>query len=193
MFGDQTWSKIVCWWNHFPFGHLVWLYLIKHVWYHLATQYNINIFNHQTMVDRVRSPNVSRLDRALQMITRGPLHITKNNEFFLNVLNRNWGRPPSCSWVISHKNKWIPGNCIGYLCPLAMFKVLKMLCKTHEVLTMSWSSLNPTPAQPAFPLSSNSTLSFIFWYVTKKSQSSLDEQESGILKLPCAGAVVVGS
>ena len=50
------------------------------------------------------------------------------------------------------------------------------------------SSLNPTPAQPAFPLSSNSTVSPILWYVTKKSQSSLDEQMSGILKLPCAGA-----
>ena len=58
---------------------------------------------------------------------------------------------------------------------------------------MFWSSLNPTPAQPAFPLRSNSTVSPIFWYVTKKSQSSLDEQDSGILKLPTAGAVVVGS
>ncbi len=60
------------------------------------------------------------------------------------------------------------------------------------LLTIFWSSLNPTPAQPALPLSSNSKLSPTFWYVTKKSQSSLDVQESGIPKLPFVGAVVVG-
>ena len=64
--------------------------------------------------------------------------------------------------------------------------------KIGEVLTIFLSSLNPTPAQPAFALSSNSTVSPILWYVTKKSQSSLDKQESGILKLLCGGAVVVG-
>ena len=36
----------------------------KHVWYGLTAQYNITMFGHQRMFDRVSSPNLSRLDRA---------------------------------------------------------------------------------------------------------------------------------
>ena len=64
-------------------------------------------------------------------------------------------------------------NYTAYICPLAMFKASKLLYETplvpvrgtlrvtypRKVLTMIRSSLNPTPAQPAFPLSSNSTVS----------------------------------
>ena len=109
--------------------------------------------------------------------------------------------------VLGYKKAQEQVSCIGYICPLEMFKAPKMLHETplvpvrgtlrvtypHKVLTMFWSSLNPTPAQPAFPLSSNSTVSPILWYVTKKSQSSLDEQASGILTLPCGAGASSGS
>ena len=75
-----------------------------------------------------------------------------------------------------------------YEAPLVPVRGTLRVTYPRKVLTMIRSSLNPTPAQPAFPLSSNSTVSPILWYVTKKSQSSLDEQMSGIPKLPCACA-----
>lgn len=102
--------------------------------------------------------------------------------------------------IIVNKNQWIINDYpeIDYYfrhCRLSLGSedVIWDTARTREVITMFWSSLNPTPAQPAFPLSSNSTVSPILWYVTKKSQSSLDVQESGILKLPCVDSVVVGS
>ena len=36
----------------------------KHVWYRLTTQWNIKMFGHQRIFDRVWSPNLSCLDRA---------------------------------------------------------------------------------------------------------------------------------
>ena len=111
-----------------------------------------------------------------------------------------YSRRPSeyCMSTKDHRmiNKWLPPNwpfiSAHSRYSLGCRDVIWDTTRAREVLTMFLSSLNPTPAQPAFPLSSNSTVSPILWNVTKKSQSSLDVQESGILKLSCAGAVVVG-
>ena len=76
MFGDETFSRLdtllalvwsclikferrqTFWYNIL----LVWT-VIKHVWYRLATQYDISKYGHQTMLDNVWSPSIFPLDR----------------------------------------------------------------------------------------------------------------------------------